>query len=102
MNTKNTSFLLGFLLLVAVFPLPYGYYVFLRLSIFVGSIFLAHAFYKRDQFNWMLVLAGLAILFNPIIPVHLSRGLWLPIDMVSAVTFFFIGNKLERKEKGDA
>lgn len=101
MNTKNISFLLGFLLLAAILPLPYGFYTFLRLTVFLGSMFLAHTFYKQDRLNIVLLLAGIAILFNPILPVYLSRELWLPIDIVSAVIFFFVGNKLGVKTKGN-
>jgi hypothetical protein len=96
MNIKNISFLLGFLLLVALLPLPYGFYTFLRLSVFVGAILLAHTFYERDKPNWVLILAGLAILFNPVIPIYLSREAWIPIDVVSAILFFYVGNVLSK------
>jgi hypothetical protein len=39
------------------------------------------------------MLAGIAILFNTIIPVYLSREIWLPIDLISSCILFYIGNK---------
>lgn len=96
---KTVATIVGFLLLLALLPLPYGYYTFLRLTVFVSGLFLAYQLYEKKSHGLSLVLAGLALLFNPIIPVYLTREAWLPIDIVSAATFFFVGNKLGKKAK---
>lgn len=37
---------------------------------------------------WAIVMFGvIALLFNPIVPVHLSRSIWSPIDIAAAVAF---------------
>jgi len=35
-------------------------------------------------------LAVVALLFNPLVPVHLSRGMWFPIDLAVAYWFWAI------------
>lgn len=97
MQVNHISYFLAFLLLLAVLPLPYGYYTFLRISVFTGSLFLAYQSYQHDKVNLATILAGFAILFNPIIPVYLSKELWLPIDIISAISFYLIGSKLEKE-----
>jgi len=94
---KIINIVLGVLLLLAILPFPYGYYTFLRLAVFIGGSFLAHQLYQRESIGWAVVLACIAILFNPLIPVYLSREAWFPIDLVSSGIFFYIG-KLSSKE----
>lgn len=94
---KTTSIVLGVLLLLAIFQFPYGYYTFLRLAVFVGGSFLAYQLYQLKSVSLAIALVCIAILFNPLIPVYLSRETWLPIDLVSSGIFFYIG-KLSNKE----
>jgi hypothetical protein len=76
------------LLLVALLPLPYGYYVLLRLVVCGVAAFLAWKhFDATGRFGpWPLILAMVAVLFNPVIPVYLNRVIWAPIDLLSAMT----------------
>ena len=77
------------LLLVAVLPLPYGYYTFLRISVTVCALLIAWLVYKEkgEPTVWVLVFGLVAILFNPLIPIHLSRGIWFYLDIGIAAIF---------------
>lgn len=77
------------LLIAAVFPLPYGYYSFLRLAITASAAYLAWQDYKKkNAFNgWSLTLSMVALLFNPLIPVYLDRASWFVIDLAVAGIF---------------
>ncbi|NEJ74924.1 hypothetical protein GR197_31155 [Rhizobium phaseoli] len=77
------------LLIAAVFPLPYGYYSFLRLAVTASAAYLAWQDYKmKNAFNgWSLTLAMVALLFNPLIPVYLDRASWFVIDLAVAGIF---------------
>lgn len=77
------------LLFVALLPLPYGYYTFLRLVIAASAAYLAWQDYrKKNAFNgWSLILSMVALLFNPLIPVYLDRGSWFIIDLAVAGIF---------------
>ncbi|MDY0388017.1 MAG: hypothetical protein RBT65_12995 [Methanolobus sp.] len=86
---KIVNIALGVLLLLAILPFPYGYYTFLRLAVFIGGSFLAYQLYLRESVGWAVVLACMAILFNPLIPVYLTREIWLPIDLLCAGLLFY-------------
>lgn len=87
---KHISIALGVLILLAIFPLPYGYYTFLRLTVFIGGLFLAYCFYQRRNVSLVLILVSIVILFNPFIPIYLTREIWLAIDLICAGSFFCI------------
>ena len=40
---------------------------------------------------WAVWLFGfIAVLFNPLIPIHLSREIWQPVDIVCGILFMVI------------
>lgn len=73
------------LLAVAVLPLPYGYYQLLRLvatGVFAWAAIVA---FRRGRAGHGFGFAVLALLFNPVTPVYLSKVLWTPIDLGAAL-----------------
>ena len=74
-------------LLIAILPLPYGYYTLLRLVVCGATAFIAYQAYgeRGHVSGWVVVFGILALLFNPLIPVQLNRELWAPIDIGAAV-----------------
>jgi hypothetical protein len=66
---------------------PYGYYIMLRWVVCGAAIAFVVCGWSLHERWAVLVFAPLAALFNPIVPVHLSRQIWRPIDVVAAVTF---------------
>jgi hypothetical protein len=73
------------LLILAIFPLPYSYYIFLRWTILIScSIHFYFAFNKRSIIS-MIVFAGIGILFNPIDPIYLTKSFWAAIDFFTAI-----------------
>jgi hypothetical protein len=83
------ALIVAVLLLVAIAPLPYGYYQFMRWAVCGIGIYLAVSAYrwKRAWATWIFV--AIAILFNPIFPIYLSREVWLPIDCIGSLLFSF-------------
>ena len=93
--TPAVWFLPTVLLVAALAPLPYGYYTLMRIVVCAAAGFLAWAHFGREGGvgAWSVLLGLVAVLFNPIIPIHLSRGIWAPIDIGAAVIFgvnFFV------------
>jgi len=80
------------MLFVALLDLPYGYYTLLRIIVCGCSGYLAFTAYNVSQKAtlWVFILGGIALLFNPIIPIHLSKELWTIIDPI--VAFIFVGH----------
>ena len=74
------------LLVLAVFPLPYGYYTLLRICICGASAYLAFQAWERESSVglWVVVFAVLAVLYNPLVPVYLTKGIWAFINLGTA------------------
>lgn len=91
------------MLVAAIAPWPYGYYKLLRLVVCICAGVLAYQSYQGADERvtaWVVGLFVLALLYNPIIPVHLTREIWLPINLASAA--FFVGHLWsERKRAGE-
>lgn len=68
---------------------PYGYYVFLRVVVCFGAVVFAalSSGHKRD--NLWLLFAIIGVLYNPIIPFHLSRGIWLLFNAATIAAFTY-------------
>ncbi|MBR9973066.1 DUF6804 family protein [Magnetospirillum sulfuroxidans] len=77
-------------LMVAAIPLPYGAYTIIRAIVFVVSIIIVVHERKAAgrMYAWSYGFLLMAILFNPILPVHLGRGFWFVIDVGAAMVFF--------------
>lgn len=81
------ALIVAIMLLVAAAPLPYGYFQFLRWAVCGVAIFIAVKSYAWKQ-TWAIWLFGaVAVLFNPILPIDLTREIWRPIDLAGALLF---------------
>ena len=66
---------------------PYDYYRVLRWVTCAAAVFIAHKGWAWKRF-WATWLFGfVALLFNPIFPIHFSRDLWQVIDVATAGLF---------------
>lgn len=81
------ALVIAFMLLVAIAPLPYAYYTFLRWATCGVAVFIAFKAYrwKRIWSTWLF--GAIAILFNPFVPIYLTKEIWQPIDVVCALVF---------------
>ena len=94
------SLIAAVMLLLALAELPYGYYQLLRLVVCGVSIFVAFTAYSWQKM-WAMWLFGLvALLFNPLIPIHLSREIWQPIDVICAILFIVMAFVLKKPQEG--
>ena len=73
------------LLILACFPLPYGYYKFLRIAITVISVIYIVQNAEKGFSTTNVVWGIVAILFNPLIPIFLSKTIWVVLDLITAV-----------------
>jgi len=77
----------GILLLAALGHWPYGYYKLLRFVVCGVGAYTAYTAYNQQKIWAVWVFGFIAVLFNPLIPIHLSREIWQPIDIVCALLF---------------
>ena|SRR2546426_3130826 len=76
------------LLLIAVPPIwPYGFYILLRFFICGVSVYGAIQAHERGLNRWVWTLSVMAVLFNPLIRIHLTKDVWALIDLVAAIFF---------------
>ena len=75
------------MLLVALGPMPYGFYTLLRWVACGAFLCLAYQEHqlRSGATGWSVLFVGMAILFNPLLPIHLTREAWAPIDAGSAI-----------------
>ena len=76
------------LLGIATADMPYGYYTFLRIVISIWGISGIIQANKEEQASpgktaAIIISSGILILYNPIIPIHLDRETWLPLNLIS-------------------
>ena len=75
------------LLLLAIMPLPYGYYTLLRLVVCFTAVFLVWLSYKKQRIKWAWIMGFIALICNPVVPIYFAREIWIAIDLIVAVIF---------------
>jgi len=94
MNKSNTQDLIYFLmaaivmLALGIIRMPYGFYTLTRIAVYVLSIFLFIIHKESGDQILPVIYLVTAILFNPVIIVHLDRETWHFID--GGVIFLFL------------
>lgn len=74
------------MLLWALGPNPYAYYTILRWVVCGITAYGAFQAAEIKKNEWVWIFGFIALLFNPIIPVHLTREIWSVIDIACAIT----------------
>jgi len=73
------------LLILAVFPLPYGFYTLLRIVVFLTAGYISWFCYKSKKIKWTWTMGFMSLIFNPVIPLHFERALWVAVDLIAAI-----------------
>jgi hypothetical protein len=86
------GFLIGRIIIVgllvwALDKHPYGYYKLLRFLVCAVSAYGVYFSGEIKKIGWVWIFGGIAILFNPIIPIHLGRDTWAIVDLGVALIF---------------
>ena len=82
------------LLVLAILPWPYGYYLLLRVVVFFVFGYYFFHFRKlnkksqRDLPAWVWAIGAFAILFNPFMPAQLFRLLWAVLNIAGAYLIY--------------
>jgi len=74
------------MLLWALYPdNPYGYYILLRWVCCGVFAYLAYQAAEYERQGWIWILGITALIYNPIIRVHLSREIWNIVNIATVV-----------------
>lgn len=87
---------LAIILLVALLPMPYGYYTFTRVAVCLLTAYLSYknwgtVHHMNNVFFW--VFGATAVLFNPIVKIQLQREVWMIIDVALVGLFSWLSYK---------
>ena len=75
------------MLLLTFLDWDYGFYQILRWVVTGSAAYIAYQNYLQESKGWVWTFAIIAILFNPISPIHLDREIWAVIDVTVAVVY---------------
>ncbi len=78
--------LIAVMLLLAWLDMPYGYYMFLRLSVAAYAVFcfIQHLHSpSRHRELFLILSAGLFLLYQPIIKVPFDREIWQWVNLAT-------------------
>jgi Family of unknown function (DUF6804) len=88
MFTKIMKFVCVVALLLAAFWVATpGVEIVLDILIFVGAVMVATQAVARTKYLWAAGFAAIAVLFNPVVPVVLSRIVFLGLDVACLLAF---------------
>ncbi|MGO8756439.1 MAG: DUF6804 family protein [Gallionellaceae bacterium] len=82
--------LTAILLLLAIASWPYSYYIFLRWFVFLSALLHIGVSISKRRMSALVIYLLIGLLFNPIEPIYLSKGVWVIIDFFAAM-FVVIG-----------
>ena len=83
------------MLFLGAAPLPYGYYMLLRLVVTIVFAWAAYATYERKEEVLPWVLGVIALLFNPLIPIHLPKEVWMIVDVGAGIFLLTIKKQIQ-------
>ncbi|GLS30552.1 hypothetical protein SAMN04488498_103132 [Mesorhizobium albiziae] len=98
--TRIVAIVAAVALAVAILPLPYGYYQVLRLGIFAAGLYCGIKAKSAGNDGLGYCLFFTALVFNPFLPIYLSREIWLPLDLLSAALFGFTAYSFPKTSSG--
>lgn len=98
MLTKMMRWVSIAVLLLAVLQLPTaGYQVLLEIVVCVSALLVFAQAVRAGKYFWAAGFVAIAVLFNPVVPVALSRGTFLWLASVCLMTFLISLVVLKRR-----
>ena len=71
---------------LGLLDMPYGYYMLIRVVTCGAAAWFAFELQDTDQPGTVFGLIGMAILYNPVLPVHLGdKGIWAVVNLLTLV-----------------
>jgi hypothetical protein len=78
---------------------PYAFYVLLRVVVCFSAAYTVVNAHSMRKSPWAWVMAAVAVVFNPLIPLKMSRSDWSPIDLAAAGVFLTYLLTLWKRER---
>jgi amino acid transporter len=76
-------------LVIALFPLPIGYFTLSRLVVSACALYYAIQFHKRNNTTYTWIYGFLVVLYNPVIPIYLyEKFIWVVVNLITIYIFY--------------
>ena len=98
MRPHRLASLVAVLTFVGALPLPYSYYQFLRVVVCSWAIWALVDVWKIEKGIGRWLLIGMALLFNPLQPVHFSKTVWVFVDVATGAVLLWYAYRSRRKK----
>ena len=87
------------MLVLGILDWSWGYYDLMRLIVCGAAAYVAWCAkqQKGERLFWIMVVV--AIIYNPISPVHFERALWVALNLATAAAFWLAATNPKRFEK---
>ena len=73
---------------IALLPISGGFYTLVRIIVTIGAVAATIQNSSNGINIWSIIYGGMAILFNPLVPVYLhDKGAWMMIDIIAIILF---------------
>ncbi len=90
---------LALLLLLCLFHMPYGYYMFVRFITMVLGVYFAYTEFRDERVLLGITWIAIAVLFQPFFKIALGRTLWNVVDViVAALAIYSFVRDLKQKK----
>jgi len=97
-NKQNMPFLYfsAIVALIGLMPMPYVGYTLVKIGVVSGCLLAITKVsgIKLIEVDANIWLVGLVVLYNPIFPIYLTRGIWIVFDIIAAIILISIANNL--------
>jgi len=84
-NVNLVKLIAAIILFICPFDMLYWFYDLVRTLALIGFSFLAYDARKKKKNIESIIFICLAILFQPILKIHLTKPIWIVIDLVVGV-----------------
>lgn len=78
---------------LALLPLPYAYYMLLRVGMCGVFAYLAYTASQSNEQGLAWALGITAAIYNPFVPLHLGREVWSIINLATIGVLFYLRSK---------
>lgn len=84
---------------LAVAPMPYGFYTFVRIVVCgCAGVVCYQLWHTGYRGAWLWVWGMVAILFNPVAVIHMTKEIWMIVDALAGGLFAFSAYKGYKEE----
>ncbi len=94
MLTHKLLIFAAIILLIAPLPLPNEFYTLLRIVVFGVATYSSYYFFSKEASQTGLLLALIAVIWNPLIPIYLyDKFIWILLDIGAAIYMLALSRK---------